>query len=391
MLPQVGSPAIDTGDGYLDGAGGPDQRGFLRSVGLKTDIGAVEFGATLTGGGPAPPNLVLGAAPGSRPEVRLLRADGSEVSRFLAYDQQFLGGVQVAMDEVTGDGVPDIITAAGPGGGPHVKVFDGFTLREIRSFFAFDPEFRGGVTLSALYQKILVGAGPGGGPHVKVFNATTVTEEKSFFAFDPGFRGGVTVALAGNGPVYGGLIVGAGPGGGPHVRLFHPDFLSIHYDFMAYDPGFRGGVSVASLNGLIVTGTLSGAPHVKAFRDLRSWWGIGLGRITWPITSLPEVASFYAGDSTGTTGVTIGTAGTFNWPERIPANSYYPRTYGEHALFTSVGGELTRYSIQPDDDQWDPTLQTFQIRRSKLGVRPLPHPVSGAVASIGGLPSMVEV
>ena len=51
--------------------------------------------------------------------------------------------------DVTGDGRPDVITGAGPNGGPHVGVFDGTTLKNVKSFFAFADTFRGGVSVSA--------------------------------------------------------------------------------------------------------------------------------------------------------------------------------------------------------------------------------------------------
>jgi hypothetical protein len=45
-------------------------------------------------------------------------------------------------------------------------------------------------------NEILTGAGPGGGPHVKSFSHIVVgppVQELSFFAFDPAFLGGVFV------------------------------------------------------------------------------------------------------------------------------------------------------------------------------------------------------
>ena len=42
-----------------------------------------------------------------------------------AFQPNFTGGVRVATGDINGEGTPDIITGAGAGGGPHVKIFDG--------------------------------------------------------------------------------------------------------------------------------------------------------------------------------------------------------------------------------------------------------------------------
>jgi hypothetical protein len=55
--------------------------------------------------------------------------------------------------DVNGDGRDDIITGAGPGAGPHVKVFDGASGAEIQSFLAF-PGFAGGVSVSLGYNTV---------------------------------------------------------------------------------------------------------------------------------------------------------------------------------------------------------------------------------------------
>src|SRR5207244_8668400 len=121
-------------------------------------------------------------------------------------------------------GVQDIITGAGPGGGPHVKVFDGVTGQVIASFFAYDAGFTGGVNVTAGdvnhdgNADIITGAGPGGGPHVKVFSGADMSLLASFFAYDAGFTGGVNVAAGDlNADLHADIITGAGPGGGPHV------------------------------------------------------------------------------------------------------------------------------------------------------------------------------
>jgi hypothetical protein len=200
---------------------------------------------------------------------------------------------------------------------------------------------------------------------------------RSFYAFDERFTGGVSVATTGDG-YQPGLVVGAGPGGGPHVKVFDSQTLTEQVSFYAYDAGFTGGVNVTYINGNVFTGTVTGAPHVKAFRDTR-YYGIT------PVTTvLPEVASFYAGDPTVTGGVSVGTATPPVWPP--PEYPYYYGFGGATGpfLFTSTGnGQLARYAITSDDDYADPANPKLH---TKLEAQPLETPVSGGFAGIGGLP-----
>jgi len=150
-------------------------------------------------------DIVVGAGFGGGPHVRVLSgADGHELLSLYAYDPGFTGGVRVATCDVTGDGVPDIVTAAGAGGGPHIRVFDGRTGLQIPgpvgSFFAYDPGLLNGAFVSCAdvdgdgVPDIITGAGPGGGPHVRVFSGVDGHELIGLFAYAPSFTGGVFVA-----------------------------------------------------------------------------------------------------------------------------------------------------------------------------------------------------
>ena len=120
------------------------------------------------------------------------------------YDLGFTGGVYVAAGDVNGDGFADIITGAGAGGAPQVRVFDGTTGAQIAgplgSFLAYDAAFAGGVRIGAGdlngdgRAEVITGAGPGGGPHVRVWDGASGTEIYGLYAFDPSFGGGVFVA-----------------------------------------------------------------------------------------------------------------------------------------------------------------------------------------------------
>jgi hypothetical protein len=194
------------------------------------------------------------------------------------------GPPSVAVADVNGDGIPDVIVGAGPGFAPVVTVFDGRTLFNtqgaapamLAQFFAYDSTFVGGVYVAAGNvapetgkNAIITGTGRGGLPIVaafslngsvnpnnppQVFPAGGVNLIRYFLAYDANIHGGVRVAAGNfNGmlnaqgqPDHDDIVTATGPGDAPNVRIFsgtNPNVLL--RSFFAYDPAFRGGVDIA--------------------------------------------------------------------------------------------------------------------------------------------------
>lgn len=240
--------------------------------------------------------VVVGARSGGGPLVRVFKKDKQPLVSFYAYDPGFRGGIDVAVGDVDGDGIAEIITAAGPGGGPHIKIFksNGSLLGQ---FFAYDVNFRGGVQVSAGdidgdgKAEIITGAGPGGGPHVRVFTAAGAVV-KEFLAYDGKFRGGVDVAVMPKTNEWAPLLITAPlSSGGSHIKYFDATTMQLTKEFFAYDATFTGGVRIA-VGGLDVGSKVQqvltmpasgGGPHLKvfawdgafvkdAFPGFEQWW-----------------------------------------------------------------------------------------------------------------------
>jgi hypothetical protein len=235
--------------------------------------GGLDFGSAPAG------VLVAGSDFGAAGTVSVYDADTRRLlTMFNPYGPGFLGGVRVASGDVTGDGVPDIITGTAAGIAPHVKVFDGVTFAEVMSFFAYAPAFLGGVFVAAGdlngdgFAEVITGAGPGAGPHVKAFDGRTGLEMLSYLAFDPGVTGGVSVAAGDlNGDGRNDIVVGVVSGGSPLMRAFDIARGGILFTAFAYAPGVASGVFVATgdLNGDgiddLIAGAASGRPRVTVF------------------------------------------------------------------------------------------------------------------------------
>lgn len=204
--------------------------------------------------------FATGADAGGGPHVKVFdSATGQQQFSFFAYDSAFTGGVRVAVGDVTGDGQPDIVTAPGAGGGPHIKVFDGNTGGLVREFMAYDPAFRGGAFVDVADVNgdgrvdVITGPGAGGGPHVKVFSGTDNAVLKSFLAFprptgmtDAVYYSGITVAGGDmNGDGFAELVAGSGPGRYSQALAYDGKTDVLVVDLQPIFGGFFGGVYVA--------------------------------------------------------------------------------------------------------------------------------------------------
>jgi len=249
-------------------------------------------------------DTVVAAGPGGGPAILIMDAQTGAVEQtFFAFDPAFTGGSYITLSDVNQDGRLDIVAGAGSGGGPHVKVFDGSTGNVLKSFFAYDVNFSGGVSVASVdinqdgILDLVTGAGPGGGPHVKVFDGNNGNLISQWFAYPVDFTGGVYVAggdLGNNGTIE--VVTGAGYGGAPVVAVWNPFNANLLAQFLAYDSAFTGGVRVAVSDGNfdgildLVTGAgPGGGPVVKGFS----------------FPQLDLLFSFFSGDPSDRSGVFV--------------------------------------------------------------------------------------
>lgn len=162
-------------------------------LGVNISVGDLESDGTV--------EIVTGTENGGGPQMRIFNGNGTLIHPgFFAYDTAFRGGVNISIGDLNGDGWKEIIAGAGVGGGPHVRVFnkDGKVINP--GFFAFDPAFRGGVNVAVGdvdgngVDEIIAAPGKGGGPEVRIYNQDGALLQSGFFAYDEGDRNGLEVS-----------------------------------------------------------------------------------------------------------------------------------------------------------------------------------------------------
>lgn len=249
------------------------------------------------------PEIVAGSPPGVRAQVTAYALDGTVFRRIYPYGAGVKTGINVAIGDIAGDGVPQIVVAPRSGVGPRVLLFNAEGRQLTPGFWAYAKKFSSGVNLAVGNllgegrEEIVTGVGPGGRPHLSVLR-NDGTRRKNIFPYDMSMRNGLavtTVDVDGNGlyevivapqrgvadievvdPISGTvrstfralgnfrggasiagfragtsarLAVGAGRGGGPDVKVYDPvNGQIVGNHFFAFDASWRGGVNVATVD-----------------------------------------------------------------------------------------------------------------------------------------------
>jgi uncharacterized delta-60 repeat protein len=236
--------------------------------------------------------------------------EGHLLASGFAYGINFNVGANIAAGDVNGDGFADLVTGAAPGN-PHVKLFDGKKLLAAKTIspdndpsqlaqgFVYGINFNVGANVAVGdvngdgLADIVTGA-TAGNPHTKVFDAKRVLASGTFptnvdasllaqfFPYGINFNVGAFVAVGDyNRDGFADVVTGASIGN-PEVRVFSGKDIaqgtfnattSLLDFYFAFEQGQNIGVSVAAGDFTgdgradVVAGTRSGTPRHRVFQD----------------------------------------------------------------------------------------------------------------------------
>jgi len=229
-------------------------------------------------GGDGIDEILVGAGYGTKPLVKIFRANGSLINEFFAYDQNFTGGIEIFGADLDNDKKNEIITAAGRTGGPHIRIFDAYGQpKGNNGWMAFDDDYTAGIKIAIgdinkdnKNEIIVSRVYDLPKAQIKIFDSAGEDLKKDFYLdkFNGSLNLNITTAdLGGDGQAE--LLINGGYNLSPEVYLYRQDG-SLIGSSNVFDQNFHGGVNLASadLNNdgrdeIVAGAGFTGGAHVK--------------------------------------------------------------------------------------------------------------------------------
>ena len=250
--------------------------------------------------------VAVSGSPGHPATVKVFDGHGDRLITTVTPFPDFYGTPSVAIGDVDGDGIYDLIVGAGKGHSPEVVAYSGAPSggkpfsTELARFQAFDAAQTGGVSVASTQidgksaDNIIAGSGAGATDEVRIFSSelpAVGTAPATFAGFAPygSDTSGVNLAAGFVDFLTGRNSIVTAPGTGAQVKVFsyslmtpigappawpnNPGKPHIDASFAPFGANYRGPISIAtgwlagSYGGAeaIAAGRLSGAGTVKVF------------------------------------------------------------------------------------------------------------------------------
>ncbi len=216
----------------------PAYRGGVNLAGCDTD-------------GDGQDEIITGTSSGRAAHVRIFNGRGQLKGQFFAFPENFWLGVELACGDVDNDGQAEIITAPETPAGPQVRIFNGRGQLE-GQFFAFPQDFRLGLNVAVGdldgngVAEIVAAPNRQANAQIRIFNRLGQLQGQ-WFAYPTFFKGGVNLATGDvNADGFDDIITGPASAGGAQVRILDGNGRA-QYQWFVKDAHWRGGLSVGSV------------------------------------------------------------------------------------------------------------------------------------------------
>jgi len=190
----------------------------------------------------------------SKNKIMAWRDDGQIFMKVYPYTTSYNGELRVAVGDLNADGFSEIYVGPGDGYPMPLKVYTRHGRKMRLDYYPLGENYKGGFYLGTAnvvgdpygQDQLLIGAGQGTQPKVSIYDFN-LTKLHEWLAWEYWFTGGVPVTGGDvNGDGVDEIIVGAGPGKKPIVKVFDKTGKQLYDEITVYSSLDNPGVEVIS-------------------------------------------------------------------------------------------------------------------------------------------------